>query len=99
MRWPVSRERYDESLARIAELQEQNRKLTELLIPAMRAPSAVIPIDHNTDLSKMQPIPGKPTIANVIAYANAQAQKRAETPGAKSVTEELAEHASVWRKA
>ena len=91
----VSRERYDEAKARIAELETRVKELTAFIIERSNKPQ---PFAMDEDLSKVQPIPGKPTIAAVISEANRSAFQRAQTAGAKSVSEELAEHASVWRR-
>ncbi len=101
MQFPfVSRERFVESQDRIRRLEEENRRLTEILIPAMRAPSeSPLRIAEDSDLSKIQPIPGKPTIASIQAEANLAALKNSEIPGAKSIAESVQEKViTPWRR-
>jgi hypothetical protein len=93
MKWPfVSRERFEDERARNEELKAEIRQLREVLIPQLRqAPAATPLLAENSDLSKIQPIPGKPTLAVVIAAANKAAYDRSRTIGARSITEDLAE--------
>lgn len=94
MKFPfVSRERLNEAKDRIAALEAANIALREQLTEARIAaatPHRNIeePIDIDTT---WQPIPGKPTIAVVMSEANKAAQKRAETPNAKGIAQELEE--------
>jgi hypothetical protein len=101
MRLPfVSRERFDESQKRIADLEAQLKQAAADLLAAkieaatvgMRVPSDVDPM--------MQPIPGRPTIATITAAANKAAEDRAKIPGAKGIADELREHqVAQWRRA
>ena len=93
MKWPwVSRDRYDEERARTLKLETELKELREILIPQLRpAPPPPIVLTENTDFSKVQPIPGKVTLAMVTAEANKAAFKRAQTPGSKGIAQELAE--------
>ena|SRR5271157_334066 len=97
----VSRERFEDERERSRKLEEELVKLRELLIPQLRtapaAPAATL-IGMDTDLSKIQPISGKPTLAVVMADANREAYRRAMSPGAKSVSEELSENAKNMRR-
>jgi len=98
MRFPfVSRDRYDELLARTQKLEQENRELLETLIPTLRySPAAV---STAPEVSSMQPIANKPTLAQITARANKAAAERAKTPGSTSVVEELNEAAWAGRKA
>ncbi len=88
----VSRERFDEERARAVKaetaLEELRQKFLDY-IQSQQVASTVI--GENADLSKIQPIAGRPTIANIIDIANRDAYKIAQTPGAKSVVEQLDE--------
>jgi len=87
----VSRERYDEAKEAIARLHAELKELREILIPQLRETPVPMTLTENTDFSKVQPIPGKPTLSVVMAEANKAAFDRARVPGARSITEELAE--------
>jgi hypothetical protein len=92
----VSRERFEQEQCRSQKLEAELEKLREILIPQLRAAPAdalLKSITADADLSKIQPIQGKPTIALVMADANREAYRRAQVPGAKGVAEELAEKA------
>jgi hypothetical protein len=92
MKWPwVSRERFEDAKEAIARLQAENKELREILIPQLREAPVPLALTENTDFSKVQPIPGKPTLAVVMGEANKAAFERARTPGARSITEDLAE--------
>lgn len=94
----VSRERFEEEKERSRKLEDELKHLREILIPQLRPAVAPLTLTENTDFSKVQPIPGRPTIANVMADANREAYSRARVPGAKSVSVELAEsHAAMSR--
>lgn len=99
MRFPfVSRDRYDELLARTAKLEQENRELLETLIPTLRySPPAVSTSPEVA--SSLQPIANRPTLAQITARANKAAAERAKTPGSTSVVEELNEAAWAGRKA
>lgn len=99
MRLPfVSRERFEEAQARIKELEDKNNVLTErLILSAEKSKSSGIDLSED-DLSKIKPIAGRPTIASIQAEANTAAYRNAQTPGAKSLAVQLAEHAKVWRQ-
>lgn len=100
MRFPfVSRDRYDELLARTQKLEQENRELLETLIPSLRATPMLPSLTAETDLSGIQPIANKPTLAQITASANRAAAQRAKTPGSASVVEELNEAAWAGRKA
>jgi hypothetical protein len=89
----VSRERFNEERARRekaeADLEALRLKFLDYL---ERHPAALPPIGEDTDLSRIQPIAGKPTIAMVTAKANLDAFKRATTPGSKGIAQELEEN-------
>ena len=99
----VSRERFEDEVKRSEKLEAECERLRALLIPGLResqpAPEKM-KLDLNTDLSKIQPVPGKPTIANVTAQANQAALTRSKTPGSKPLSQEVIEiDMSHWRKA
>lgn len=89
MRWPVSRERFEEVKSRADRLEEEKRAL-QLEIMALKIAAATT-FDRSAPVEAWQPIPGKPTIAIVTAEANKAALRAAETPGAKGVAQELME--------
>jgi hypothetical protein len=92
MKWPwVSRDRYEDERERSRRLEGELERLREILIPQLRPAVAPLVLTENTDFSKVQPIAGKPTIANVMADANRAAFKASQTPGAKGIARELAE--------
>ena len=93
MRFPwVSRERFNEERSRAqkaeADLEALRAKFLDYL---ERHPAALPVIGAETDLSKIQPISGRPTIANVIGFANQSAYAAAQVPGAKGVAAQLDE--------
>ncbi len=91
MRWPfVSRERFDEERARAVKAETALDELREKFLDYIANQTAVPVIGEATDLSKIQPISGRPTIANVIATANIEAYKRAQA-GGKPLSQEVAE--------
>jgi hypothetical protein len=93
----VSRERLVEAQERIKALEAENKRLTEMLLERLQKP-APFSLDQK-DLSAVQPIPGRPTIANVIGEANRAAYQNAQTPGAKSIATDLAERAGMgWKQ-
>ena len=98
----VSRERFDDERARCEKLEAELAELRKLLIPGL-APQVkpLIPkMDVNTDLSTVQPIPGRATIAMVTSAANRAAFTRSQTPGAKPLSQEVAENDERhWRQA
>ena len=91
----VSRERFSELQDRYLALEVENKRITDMLIERLSKPEP-FSLDKK-DLSAIQPIPGKPTIGSVIGAANKAAFKASQTPGAKSIASELAEHAEAWR--
>ena len=96
--WFVSRERFEDERKRCAKLEAEIERLHELLIPGLRAPTPepaveTLQIGENTDLSKIVPIQGKPTIAFIMGKANQAAALAAQIPGAKGIARELAERA------
>ncbi len=89
MRFPwVSRERYEELKERLEKVEAQRDSLLGLT-PKQVTQSIVV--DENTDLSQVQPIPNKPTLAMITAAANKEAKKRALDPNGKPIPVELAE--------
>jgi len=95
----VSRERYEEAQEHSRKLEAELDRLREILIPQLRAaPPAPTIVGLDTDLSKIQPIAGRPTLAVVMADANREAYRRAQTTGAKGIAEELAENAKKMRR-
>ena len=93
MRFPwVSRERFDEERSRAQKAETDLEALrTKFLDYLERHPAALPVIGAETDLSKIQPIQGRPTIANVIGFANQSAYAAAQVPGAKGVAAQLDE--------
>jgi hypothetical protein len=90
--WPfVSRDRFDDERARAVKAETALEALRVKFLEYIEHQQTLPVIGEDTDLSKIQPIAGRPTIANVISFANAGAYKRAQTYGAKGVSEELAE--------
>ena len=87
----VSRERFDEERARAVKAETALDELRQKFLDYIQNQQTAPVIGEDTDLSKIQPIPGKPTIANVIAFANVAAFKRSQVEGAKGIAEELAE--------
>jgi len=87
----VSRERFDEERARAVKAETALEDLRQKFLDYIQNQQSAAPvIGENTDLSKIQPIAGRPTIANIIDIANRDAYKIAQIPGAESVTEQLA---------
>ena len=92
MRLPfVSRERFDEERARAVKAEADLEAMREKFLAYLQTASVAPVIGENTDLSTIQPIAGRPTIANVIAIANRDAYKAAQVPGAKGVAAQLEE--------
>jgi hypothetical protein len=93
MPWPfVSRERFDEERVRREKAESDLEVLREKFLDYLeRHPAALPVIGADTDLSKIQPISGRPTIANVIATANRDAYAAAQVPGAKGIAAQLEE--------
>jgi len=93
MRFPwVSRERFNEERTRAQKAEDALEALrTKFLDYLERHPAALPVIGAETDLSKIQPIQGRPTIANVIGFANQSAYAAAQVPGAKGVAAQLDE--------
>jgi len=97
--WFVSRERFDDERARCLKLESELERLRELLIPGLRQPAppaapvevAPIILTEGTDFETIQPISGRPTIAQIVGSANRAAIERAKTPGAAGIAHELAE--------
>lgn len=86
----VSRERFDEERSRAIKAEDALEAMREKFLAYLQATPTMPMIGENTDLGKVQPISGRPTIANVIDVANRDAYDRARM-GGKSVTEELKE--------
>jgi hypothetical protein len=93
MRFPwVSRERFDEERSRAVKAEADLEALRAKFLDYLeRHPAALPVIGAETDLSKIQPISGRPTIANVIGFANQSAYAAAQVPGAKGVAAQLDE--------
>ena len=92
MRLPfVSRERFDEERARVVKAEADLEAMREKFLAYLQTAPVAPVIGENTDLSTIQPIAGRPTIANVIAIANRDAYKAAQVPGAKGVAAQLEE--------
>jgi hypothetical protein len=90
MKFPfVSRERFDEERARALKAEKELEEMRAKFLAFLESEPTPA-IGDGTDLGKIQPIAGRPTIANVIAYANTEAFRRAQTPGARGVSEDLA---------
>lgn len=88
----VSRERFDEERARAQKAEEALEAMRAKFLDYLeRHPAALPVIGENTDLGKIQPIAGRPTIANVISFANQSAFAAAQVPGAKGVAAQLEE--------
>jgi hypothetical protein len=88
----VSRERFDEERARRQKAESELDAMRDKFLAYIESQSAPAPvIGADTDLSKITPINGRPTIANVIATANRDAYKASQIPGAKSVAAQLEE--------
>lgn len=98
----VSRGRFEDAQARIAQLEADNKRLTELLIPALRPaeqkPEPIV-LSENSDMSKITPM-NRPTVASVIFGANQEAMKRAKVPGSQPLSREVFEREiTPWRQA
>lgn len=65
--------------------------MREHLLAALTAPATMPTLGDGSDLGKVQPIHGRPTIANVIAVANRDAFAASQVPGAKSVVAQMEE--------
>jgi hypothetical protein len=97
--WFVSRERFEDERRRCEKLEAELERLRELLIPGLRAPTpAAAPVEvpmltltEGTDFEDIQPISGRPTIAQIVGSANRAALERTRTPGAAGIAHELAE--------
>jgi hypothetical protein len=88
----VSRERFDEERSRAVKAEEALEAMRAKFLDYLeRHPASSMIIGEDTDLGKIQPIAGRPTIANVIAIANRDAYKAAQVPGAKGVAAQLEE--------
>jgi hypothetical protein len=85
----VSRERFNDERARAVKaetalvesqnaLEEMRQKFLDYIERHRIEP---LKISEDTDLGSVQPIGGRPTIANVISYANAGAYKAAASGG------------------
>jgi hypothetical protein len=93
MKFPwVYRERFDEERARVQKAEEALEALRLKFLDYLeRHPAALPVIGADTDLGKIQPIAGRPTIANVISFANQSAFAAAQVPGAKGAAAQLEE--------
>ena len=93
MKFPwVSRERFEEERSRAQKAESDLEALRAKFLDYLeRHPAALPVIGAETDLSKIQPISGRPTIANVIGFANQSAYAAAQVPGAKGVAAQLDE--------
>jgi hypothetical protein len=97
--WFVSRERFEDERHRCEKLEAELDRLRELLIPGLRqpvpppAPAEVAPIvlTEGTDFETIQPISGRPTIAQIVGKANRAALDRTKVPGDTGIAQELAE--------
>ena len=88
----VSRERFDEERARALKAEDALEALRVKFLDYLeRHPAALPVIGEDTDLGKIQPITGRPTIANVISFANQSAFTAAQVPGAKGVAAQIEE--------
>ena len=88
----VSRERFDEERARALKAEDALEALRLKFLDYLeRHPAALPVIGEDTDLGKIQPIAGRPTIANVISFANQSAFAAAQVPGAKGAAAQLDE--------
>jgi hypothetical protein len=82
MRFPfVSRERFDEERTRAQKAEEALESMRQKFLDYLQREPAPLALDENTDLSTIQPIGGRPTIANVIGIANRDAFKASQTGG------------------
>lgn len=84
----VSRERFDDERKRAekaeASLEEIRAQFLDYIDRHRVAP---LTLGEDTDLGRVQPINGRPTIANVISEANTAAYRAAQ--GGRSLAEEL----------
>ncbi len=88
----VSRERFEEEHKRAQKAEDALEALRVKFLDYLeRHPAAMPVIGAETDLSKIQPISGRPTIANVIGFANQSAFAAAQVPGAKGVAAQIEE--------
>jgi hypothetical protein len=93
----VSRERFDEKAAEVERERARADKIqedldalrTKFLDYIDRHRVAPLTIGEDTDLGSIQPIAGRPTIANVISDANSAAYRAAQN--GKSITREIEE--------
>lgn len=98
----VSRERFDEAREQIAALEKERQQLFDRILVLSgqkpifgELPKAVeLPAP---DLTGLEPIQGKPTLANITAKANKEAHKRA-AEGKDSIIAELRKAESLARK-
>ena len=96
----VSRDRFDEKVAEL-ECERVRTKDAQDALDTMRAKFLdyiekhriqPLTINDDTDLAKVQPIAGRPTIGNVISEANSAAYRAAQT--GKSITKEIEQAAA-----
>lgn len=88
----VSRERFDEERARAVKAEAALEELRQKFLDYIQNQQIAAPvIGDGTDLSKIQPISGRQTIANIIDVANRDAYKAAQIPGAKGIAQQLEE--------
>ena len=86
----VSRERFDEMAMRAVRLEEENRALRNELTAIKISAASKSALPPDADMS-WQPIPGKATIATIVAQANAAGELAVRTPGAKGPSREIEE--------
>lgn len=86
----VSRGRFEDAQARIAQLEAENRRLLAMLLPTSEEKPKAEPISlSEADLSKIQPVPGRATVATITADATKAAYGRLHTPEKRSLAEDL----------
>ncbi len=84
----VTRERLE------TELRDSRERILLALKPREPDKSETLRLTEETDLSQIMPIAGKPTLATITSAANLEAQRRANTDGAKGIVHEMLENAS-----